>query len=248
MDQLLKRLYKRFKRGKEYNKPVSKNEAELKFWERTVNELVKWYNGEKALYDTLPPTKDEKVTDYLPEHNAIFTWHKLHQEPKYLADLQLNKNEFEGFKLLDIGAGPIPSATVFSGAEVYALDHLMCDYISVGYPIHGYKSTFFVHGRSEAIPFPDNFFDAVISVNAIDHVDDFYKTSQEIKRILKPYGLFRMHVHYHPKTVCEPVELNDAVFLSAYNWVEGLKKIGESKYKYGSKAKEGELYALWSNF
>ena len=35
------------------------------------------------------------------------------------------------------------------------------------------------------MPFEDGFFDAVISVNAIDHVNDFAETAKEIKRVLK---------------------------------------------------------------
>ena len=43
----------------------------------------------------------------------------------------------------------------------------------------------------------------------VDHVDNIEKTAQEVRRVLKPSGRFRMHVHYHPPTMPEPLDLND---------------------------------------
>ena len=40
----------------------------------------------------------------------------------------------------------------------------------------------------ENIPFEDNFFDVVISSNAIDHVKNVKETIKEVKRVLKPKG------------------------------------------------------------
>lgn len=248
MKNLIKSAYKRVIPQLKNEAALNKNDAELKFWRKTIVELISWYNGEKELYGTPCPDENEKVRDNLIEHNAILTWHKIHQEPKYMADLDLNQNVFSGMKLLDIGAGPIPSATIFEGATLYSLDHLMGNYLEIGYPVHYYNNSFFIHAKSEVMPFTDGFMDAVISVNAIDHVDDFLATAKEIQRVLKPNGLFRMHVHYHQKTVCEPIELNDEVFASAYNWLSGLYKVSESNTKFGSHAKQGEKYAVWSNF
>ena len=58
-----------------------------------------------------------------------------------------------------------------------------------------------------------------------------------------------MHVHYHPKTKAEPLELNDEVFLKNYSWVNNLKKYSESKHKIGSSLDENspELYVVWGN-
>ncbi len=248
MKNLIKSAYKRVIPQLKNGEALNKNEAELKFWRKTILDLISWYNGEKELYGTPCPDAIEKIKGNPIAHNAILTWHKIHQESKYLADLDLRQNVFAGMKLLDIGAGPIPSATVFEGATLYSLDHLMGNYLEIGYPVHYYNHSFFVHAKSEALPFEDNFIDAVISVNAIDHVDDFWATSKEIQRVLRPDGLFRMHVHYHTKTVCEPIELNDEVFESAYQWLSGLYKVSESDTKFGSRAKEGEKYAVWSNF
>jgi ubiquinone/menaquinone biosynthesis C-methylase UbiE len=122
-------------------------------------------------------------------------------------------------------------------------------YIAAGYPLHCYEQRArFVKAMAESIPFEDGFFDAVISVNAIDHVNDFAATAKEIKRVLKPGGRFRMHVHYHPKTKAEPLELNDEVFLQNYSWVSNLKKINESKQKTGTNIiGDNEKYVVWGN-
>lgn len=102
---------------------------------------------------------------------------------------------------------------------------------------------------AEKMPFADAFFDAVISVNAIDHVDDFAAVALEIKRILKSNGLFCMHVHYHRATKCEPIELNDQVFIKHYSWVSNLRNGFESRTKdcglYTAPA--GESFVLWPN-
>ena len=223
--------------------------AEIKFWRNQIKNYVKWYNGEiPELYNN--PTPANKVKAQTIEISAILTFFETHQKNKYYKDLLLSTNAFTGMKVLDIGSGPFPSALCFTDCEVYSLDPLMDSYLSAGYPIHCYESRGkFVHAKAEAIPLEDGFFDAVVSVNAIDHVNDFAATALELKRVLKPGGRFRMHVHYHPKTKAEPLELNDEVFLKNYSWVSGLKKFSESKHKIGSSIEENspELYVVWGN-
>jgi len=92
------------------------------------------------------------------------------------------------------------------------------------------------------------FFDAVISINVIDHADDIHKTALGIKRVLKPDGKIRIQAHYHKKAVTEPLELNDEVMTKAFSQCEGFKKVKQSAQKRGSAAPVGEVYALWTNF
>lgn len=224
--------------------------SELDFWRKEIHNYVEWYKGEKILYDTKPPLFDQKIRAYTEEHSAILTWFELHQKPKYIQDLRLTADRFKSMRLLDIGSGPFPNSLVFNDCEVYSLDPLIAKYIEIGYPLFHYESRAkFIKGFSEYIPIEDDFFDAVISVNAIDHVDDFEKTAIEIERVLKPGGLLRMHVHYHKPTIEEPLEINDMRFMSAYSWVDNLIKIFESQTKTGySLVNEKEKYVVWSNF
>ena len=137
--------------------------------------------------------------------------------------------------ILDVGCGPFPSIFVFKEAEYYGIDPLIDEYRALGYPIDlwAHQGFHYYANSVEKIPFDDSFFNVVISVNAIDHAD----------------GIFRMHVHYHKKTVCEPIELNDQVFLENYHWVLNLKKIYHSRTKDMGlyTAPEGELFVLWGN-
>lgn len=228
---------------------VDKQDEELRFWQQELKNYQDWYDGRiSSLYGVNSPNSKNKVAVTNKKDSALLTWLNLHQKVKYLKDLQLSKNSLKGKTVLDVGAGPMPSGSVFTGATVYCLDPLYGQYISTGFPIHYYQSVHFVNAPSEEIPLPDNFFDAVISVNAIDHVDSFHSTAQEIKRVLKKDGKLAMHVHYHEATPAEPIEITDKMFMDEYSWVKGLKKVNESTLKTGSTAGDGELYVLWRNF
>jgi SAM-dependent methyltransferase len=226
-----------------------KQNAEIRFWKKMIQTYLGWYNGEiNELYGHPSPTINKVIT-HKPEISAILTFFETHQKKKYLHDLRLTPESFGGMRILDIGSGPFPSALCFQNCEVYNLDPLFDRYIAAGYPVHCYEARArFVHAKAESIPFEDGYFDAVISVNAIDHVDNFEKTALEIKRILKPEGKFRMHVHYHPKTTAEPIELNDEVFLKNYSWVSNLQRFKESKEKLGTVLTDpSEKYVVWGN-
>lgn len=228
---------------------LSKYRAEVEFWRTELDRYNKWFDSEITLYGENPPEDHQKIIVHSRKHSVVLTWAKVHQFRKYLEDLCLEKKAFAGLKILDIGSGPIPSACVFENCEIFCLDPLWGDYIKIGFPLHYYDRVKFVSGYSEDIPIRDHFFDAVISVNAIDHVDNFFSTAQEIQRVLKPNGLLRMHIHYHKKTETEPLELNDGLVMKAFEWCPGWHKIRESNENYSSILKNpDEKFTLWSNF
>jgi SAM-dependent methyltransferase len=227
----------------------SKQDEESSFWVDELARYEKWFDGEiPEIYGVPSPSAKDKVKAPTHKDSAILTWLNLHQKPKYLADLQLTSKAFRGLKVLDIGAGPVPSGLAFEDCELYCLDPLYSQYLASGYPLHYYPGVQFMNAYSEAIPIDDAFFDAVISVNAIDHVDNFQTTSQEIKRVLKPNGKVAMHVHYHKATDAEPLELSDEIVERAFGWCKGLHKVQTSTSKTGSVAGEGESYVIWRNF
>jgi SAM-dependent methyltransferase len=226
-----------------------KQAEELEFWAAEVERYVAWYSGElPRLYNTPSPEPAERVRAPNIRHASILTWHRLHQEPKYLSNLDLAPDAFRGMRLLDVGAGPLPSATCFEGAHLYCLEPLIPDYLQLGFPLHYYGDVRFVHGEAEMMPFEDNFFDAVIAVNAIDHVDDIDNSANEIRRVLRPGGRFRMHVHYHPAQASEPIELDDERFMDLFGWCVGLRKLSHSTESFSWKLRESEAFVLWSNF
>lgn len=191
---------------------VSKTAAELGFWRDEIGKYVRWYEGKQSLFGDPPPGHEDKVTGFSREENAVRTRLKLHGN-RYINMLRLPPDIFAGggrSRLLDIGCGPIPYALAFSGCEVYGLDELLTQYRRVGFPLHGYGDRIrFLAGQAEHLPFPDATFDGVISVNALDHVADIRQAAGEALRVLRPGGIFRTMVLYHPPTKTEPWALND---------------------------------------
>ena len=230
---------------------TDKCNAAIEFRRKIVLEYEKWYEGKlKNLYGELAPSKKERINIGNLRENAILTWAKLHQEKKYLEDLHLTKDIFRGFNVLDIGSGGIPSGLVFENCIIYCLDPLIDLFNELGYPFKYYgERAKFINSYSEKMPFPNNYFDAIISVNALDHVDNFHKSVLEIKRVLKPGGLLRIHLHYHQQTVLEPIELSDRIIQQEFESFAGFHKLYESNSKRGSTLEDmNEKYVVWSNF
>lgn len=100
-------------------------------------------------------------------------------------------------------------------------------YSEAGYPIGEYDERLtLVEAAAENMPFDDDFFDAVISMNAIDHVDDFEVAAGEISRVLKPGGILRMEVRYHDPRLREPQVLDDSRIEASFGHL-GIRKLAE---------------------
>jgi SAM-dependent methyltransferase len=228
---------------------VSKQDAELIFWQNEIQRYQKWFSGELSpLYTTPSPANDQKIKAPNSKDASILTWHKLHQEAKYLEDLKLPSDAFQGMKLLDVGSGPMPSATCFRGSQLFCIEPHLPKYLEAGFPLHYYGNVTFIHGVSEAMPVESNFFDAVIAVNAIDHVDNIWETASEIRRVLKSGGGISIHVHYHAPTKCEPISINDSLMQKLFGWCDNFRKVGTSRRCFSVEVPDNESFALWSNF
>ena len=227
---------------------IRKQESEARFWLYEIQRYIDWYNGKLPyLYYTPSPLPEERIVAGSLKESAILTWTELHQKPKYLNELQISPGDFSGKKVLDVGAGPIPSATCLNNCHIYALDPLLPVYKDLEFPLHLYPNVTFIEARAEKIPVEDHFFDVIISVNAIDHVDDLPAVSQELCRVGKPGCAFKMHVHYHPATVCEPIEINDEIFSDLFGWVKGLRIIQKQQQSFSNTVNGMEQYVLWGN-
>lgn len=232
-----------------FNSLTKKQSSEADFWYSELYNYIKWYKGFIGqLYLTPKPTLKQQIEAKTLLDSAIFTWTEMHQKPKYLSDLQLGREVFKGLSVLDVGAGPIPSALCFDDCDLYCLDPLYETYKSLGFPISYYQNINFIEAQAESIPIVDNFFDAIISVNAIDHVDDIVKVADELRRVAKPDVLFAMHVHYHSSTINEPIELNDELFLDLFGWVPNLSLVSKTCQNFSGRINSTEQFALWRNF
>ena len=219
-----------------------KQRAEIEFWENVIQKYILWYQGElNMLYGNPTPNEAIKEKKFNLKENAIRTWIKIASR-KYLNALAVKPDYFDGCRLLDVGCGPIPHLHCFQNVQPFGIDQLINEYIEIGFPLDRYDPQInYTKGSSENMPWKDNYFDAIVSVNAIDHVDDFEQTAREIQRILKPGGKFRMQVHYHPPWETEPWALTDDVFLEYYGSL-GVKKIKENV----REGKKGEKFVTWS--
>lgn len=226
-----------------------KKEASKEFRLKIIDYYLKWFNGEiNTLYGEKPPSKSEKLYLGTPVENAIMTWGKLHQQQKYQHVLRLPKDVFKGMKILDLGSGPYPSSVIFENCEIFCLDPLIDFFKSIGYPFHHYESRVkFIKGYAEKMPFKDHSFDAIISVNAIDHLDNLSYASEEINRVLRKDGMIIFHIHYHKKTILEPIELNDDTIKKAFSWCENFECILHENENYKNGINNGN-FALWSNY
>lgn len=232
----------------EYLPGVKKRLSEALFWKDEICNYIRWYKGEiPRLYFTSSPLPEQCIEWDTVQMSAILTWTELHQKLKYLESLQLTSGAFAGKKVLDVGAGPVPSGTCFEDCRLYCLDPLNPVYRMLGFPQALYTDVMFINDPVEHISVEDHFFDAIISVNAIDHVDCLEKAAEELRRVAKPDCLFAMHVHYHKATFYEPIEIDDEVFCRLFGWVDGLRKAGCFRKSYSRSAGRDEEFVLWSN-
>jgi SAM-dependent methyltransferase len=223
---------------------VFKTNAETDHWVQAIDQIIAWYNGQQH-YLFPPPIEAIKERRFDERKNALLTWIKVELlNATYLRDLCLRADSFAGKRVADIGSGPMPTLLVFENCERYCIDHLLAAYRWHGFPLDEFeKSIHWVTAKAEQLPVPDGFFDVIISRDALDHVDDFEKTANELKRVLAPGGWMHFSINYHTPTSSEPQEVDDHRVLrdfSGYN----LRKLKEAPGAWGFKT--GKT-VIWTN-
>ena len=159
-----------------------------------------------------------------------------HYEQFYTSYFDLEKPFYNNKSILDIGCGPRGSLEWADMAkDRIGLDPLSEKYLKLGADKHKMK---YVNAYSENIPFDKTHFDVVCSFNSLDHVEDVKQTCNEIKRVLKPQGIFLLivDVHAYP-TPTEPQSLKWDFVKTHFNDFEILS---ENHYKI---SKPGKIYA-----
>ena len=126
-----------------------------------------------------------------------------HYEHFYTTFFGLERQFYTGKRIVDIGCGPRGSLEwADMTAERVGVDSLANEYKKLGADRH--KMTY-VDAGAESIPFPAAHFDVAFSFNSLDHVDDLERAVGEIKRIVKPGGLFLLITEVnHEATATEP--------------------------------------------
>ncbi len=167
-----------------------KKKAELDYWRELVSELT------------------PGCTDLAQKQAALLNVCFEITFPRYKKDLYLDDNSFIGKRVLDLCCGPHAGLIGFRDCEKYGVDHLIDSYKELGYPLekHGIK---YFQAKAESLPFADNFFDVIVCVNALDHVDSLKNTLNEASRVLKHSGKFIGQLNFHKnRQIAEPVILD----------------------------------------
>lgn len=129
-----------------------------------------------------------------------------HYEYFYTLHFGLQRNDFVGKKILDIGSGPRGSLEWADHSRLrIGLDPLAIAYREFGTRAH---RMLYVAAAAERMPFADGAFDVVCSFNSLDHTDDPEMVAREVARILGPGGLFLLLTDVHP----HPTPLEPAAF------------------------------------
>lgn len=223
---------------------TTKYDEEKRFWKDEISFYVRWFHGKiKELYGVPCPKQHEKVHRFSSEElNAIETWINA-DKWRYCKRLHVEPTYFSGKKVLEVGSGPLGLSRFFAGAEVHYLDPLHAWYWQCGYPKVGYS----IEARIEDCM--HHRYDAVISVNAIDHVDQFEDAINACEIMCDMDGEIRMDIHYHAPTVTEPHVLNDEIVAAAFKKFD-MKKIAENPsrvfYPRGTHP-DSDRFAVWSN-
>lgn len=226
--------------------PFGKNQRELGYWKDNIARMEKWYSG-LGKYNFPYPNEEQKIKSYDHTTNAILTYiNSFIKNGSYLRDLQLDRNHFKDKIVADIGSGPMPTLLMFDNCcKRYCIDHLMQKYKEIGYPHYFYKESItFINSKSEKLDLESNSIDAVVSVNALDHVDNFKKTADEIKRILIKGGELHLLINLHPsKTSTETQSLTREDVLNCFDEINNFHIIKVNKKAYGFNDGETVLFS-----
>lgn len=156
-------------------------------------------------------------TKFLKGANEIIFWRY-----KKIVEGKLNNNHFKEFfttffkvsyedykdkKVLDVGCGPRGSLEwADNTSERIGIDPLANKYVRMEGKNHKMN---YINSGAESMPFDDEYFDFVSSLNSLDHVENLGLCIKEIKRVVKKGGSFLLisDIHSFP-TVAEPSNFN----------------------------------------
>lgn len=197
-----------------------------------ISAYVRWW------FQYVPPEWNvDETTGFRKREYRQYDEYLSHQKSK-LATLNLNEYDVKYREALRERARASierPAMTVLClaarlGTEVKSFLDLGC--FAVGIDLNpGSENHFVVHGDFHKIQYPEKSVDIVFT-NALDHVLDFEKVVDEIKRIIKPGGLFLIEVPNGLKEGQRPA------FYESFYWskVDDLvKKFSEKNFYLLSK-------------
>jgi SAM-dependent methyltransferase len=157
---------------------------------------------------------------------------------------ETNDEFLKGKIVADFGCGPrgslvwAGSALLRIGIDVLAdryADEFSDDMIS--------HSMIYLKSTEKVIPLPSCFIDVIFTLNAMDHVNQFGNSCDEIVRILKPGGAFIGSLNLEePPSPCEPQLLTEKVIRQKL-----LSRLEVQSYRLAQKGSNEDVYASFFN-
>lgn len=131
-----------------------------------------------------PPTL---AVSYVPAFLRLFEWLSVRKRGADLATLRARVSPSPAVRLLDVGGGAGAATERYASGcgEVVVLEPDPRK-VALGRRLRG--SIRFMEGRGEAMPFPDETFDWVVSIVALHHMHDPEAALREMRRVLRPSG------------------------------------------------------------
>lgn len=116
------------------------------------------------------------------------------REPWIFARIEKDFNAPHTVNVLDIGCGGgfLTNSMAKKGYNVTGLD-ISAESLIVARNHDETKSVNYVEGDATKLPFSDNSFDIITSMDFLEHVDYPKDVVKEVSRVLKPGGLFFYH-------------------------------------------------------
>ncbi len=161
-----------------------------------------------------------RVLLFLKERTELSYWRRrvevegtlgnAHYEPFFTTFFGIDRGFYEGKVIADIGCGPRGSLEwAPENCEAIGIDPLADKYQELGASKHRMR---YVKAAVESLPFEDGHFDAVFSFNNLDHVESIPAAVAEIRRVLKPGGMFLLIVEInHLPRLAEPHTLSGSI-------------------------------------
>ncbi len=170
--------------------------------------------------------------DSFGDNKHDYYWHNNASSIKvmfncYCEEFSINKNTFKNKIIVDIGCGPMGTLSPFEAKLKFGVD-ILANIYHREFDLAKHN-IIYLNCHAHQLPFLDEFVDVVLSRNALDHVDNFEKTIEEIWRVLKPNGEIYLSINIsHRRTLTEPHVISERRLTSAlknrFTYTQEIKK------------------------
>lgn len=133
---------------------------------------------------------DQSAADWWQPNTKIYALYYLNEPRFRFFDRYVS---WQGLRALDVGCGGGFSCEFLAnkGVEVFGIDQsLKCIMKAQEHANTSGLQIDYKCCLAEALPYQDSYFDVVVCVDVLEHVNNVSKVIQEIHRVLKPQGMF----------------------------------------------------------